>query len=365
MDDFPPPEAPRPPDDRHRHPFHMHDMMRRQPVAARTTLTAIQSASLPTLPSGGRVLFTGIGTSFHAALAVARAAAAEPPTPLRHSVAVPAFELRTDPPGLDDVSLAVVFSASGETDVTRRAVRRLRERKVPVLAIMAAENGPMAKEVDAVFTTRYADEASYAHTVSYVAALVAGAGLLAHWTQAPEERWKELEQIPDALTAALACENALVDTAERLAEHPHWLLAGSGFRSPTVREGALKLREAAGRFAAHVGVEEMLHGPFGALDDRTVLIAITGTPLESARARQGLAAAKELGVETLLFDSTPGATGPEAWTSLPLAGALSPITDIVPFQVLSYWMSVSTGRNPDTIGYDDPRHWAARSRYGI
>lgn len=365
MDDFPPPESPRPPEDRHRHPFHMHDMMRREPVAARTTLSALESATLPELPSEGRVLFTGIGTSFHAALAVARAAAAEAPKPLRYATAVPAFELRNGPPGLDDVTLAVAFSASGETDVTRRAVRSLKERGVKVLVITASERAPIAAEADATFTTRYSDESSFAHTVSYVSAVVAGTAIVARWAGANAERMAAFDQLPDAITAALACETGLVDTAERLAEHPHWYLAGSGYRAPTVREGALKLREAAGRFAAPVGIEEILHGPMGALDARSVVVAITGTPLESARARQGLAAAREIGAETIHLDSTPGATGREAWTTLPVPGPLAPIVDIAPFQVLAYWMAVSTGRNPDAIGYDDPRHRAARAKYGL
>ena len=364
MDEFPPPDAPRPPTDRHRHPYHMHDMMRRAPVAARTTLSALESAPIPDPPSRGRVLFTGIGTSFHAALAVARAANAEATLPLRHAVAVPAFELRTDPPGLEDISQAVVFSASGETDVTRRAVRRLRERQVPVFLVTASERAPMAPDVDLAFTTRYSDEASYAHTVSYTSAIVAGLGLLARWS-GEAGRWAELEVLPEAITSALAVENSLVDAAERLTDYPHWLLAGSGFRGPTVREASLKFREAAGRFAAPVGIEEMLHGPLAAVDQRTVVIALTGTALEAERARQGLEAVRAIGAETIHFDSTPGATGPSAWTTQPLRGPLSPVVDIAPFQVLAYWMSVNSGRNPDTIGYDDPRHRDARSRYGL
>ncbi|MCI4366720.1 MAG: SIS domain-containing protein [Thermoplasmata archaeon] len=365
MDLFPAPESPKLPDDRHRHPFHMYEMIRRQPIAARTTLTAVQEWSPPPLPTEGRVLFTGIGTSFHAAAAIAKAAALESPTPLAHSIAVPAFELRNAPGGLDDIRLAVAVSASGETDVTRRAVQLLKARKVPVLAITATEKSPLAAEADSVLATRYADEASFAHTVSYTAALVAGHALLARWAPNDAARWATLETIPDALTSALAAESKLVDVAERWADRPHWFLAGSGSRGVTVREASLKFREAAGRFAAPVGIEELLHGPFGAVDDKSVVIALTGTALESERARHGIQAAQDLGAETLHFDSTPGTVGPSAWTSEPLAGALAPIVDIVPFQFLAYWMAVSTGRNPDVIGYDDPRHRAARSRYGL
>ncbi|HTT25790.1 MAG TPA: SIS domain-containing protein [Thermoplasmata archaeon] len=365
MDLFPAPESPKLPDDRHRHPFHMYEMIRRQPIAARTTLTAVQEWAPPALPAVGRVLFTGIGTSYHAALALARAAAGEKAPSLHHALAVPAFELRNDPPGLDDIGLVVAVSASGDTDVTLRAARKWKAAGVPVLAITATEKSPLAAEADAVLATRYADEASFAHTVSYTAALVAGLALLAKWAPADADRLAQLETLPDALTAAVASEGRFVDVAERWADRPHWFLAGSGPRAATVREACLKLREAAGRFAAPVGIEELLHGPFGAVDDKSVVIALTGTALEAERARQGIQAAQDLGAETLHLDSTPGASGPAAWTPEPLPGPLAPVVDIVPFQFLAYWMAVSTGRNPDVIGYDDPRHRTARSRYGL
>ena len=363
--DLPAAETPKPPDDRHRHPFHMHEMMRRQPIAARTTLTAVRGLPLPKLPAEGRVLFTGIGTSFHAALALARGATSADPAALHHAVAVPAFELRNDPPGLGDLRLAVVLSASGQTDVTRRATERLRARGVPILLITAAEKGPIAELADSVVVTQYADERSWTHTVSYSAAVVAGLAIQAAWKGDDPAEAALLDTVPDALTSALAVENALVDVAERLADRTRWVLLGSGPRSVTIREGALKLREAAGRFVTTLGVEEFLHGSLSSVDDTCVVVALTGTRLESARAKEGLGAAQELGAETLHFDSTPGATGPEAWTTQPLEGAYSVLPDVVPFQLLAYWMAVSTGRNPDMMGYDDPRHLRARSRFGL
>lgn len=365
MDEFPVPVPPRPPNDRYRHPFHLHEMIRRQPIAAATTLTAVRAAALPELPSSGRVLFTGIGTSFHAALALARAAQSEGPTPLRHAVAVPAFELRNDPPGLDDVSLAVVLSATGTTDVTRRAMERLQARHVPILLLTASEKATLRGSADTTFVTQYAEEASWTHSVSYTAALVAGHGLLARWTGADAARWGVLEELPDYLNASLAYEAKAVDLAEKLADRQRWILLGSGPRAVTVREGALKLREAASKFVTPLGVEEVLHGSLAPVDDGCVMVALAGTALEAARARQALDAARALGAETLLLDSTPGAQGPDAWTLRPLAGALGCLTDIGPFQLLAYWMAVALGRNPDMMGLDDARQMAAAAKYGI
>jgi glucosamine--fructose-6-phosphate aminotransferase (isomerizing) len=366
MDDLPAPESSvRPPDDRHRHPYHMHEMIRRQPIAARTTLTSVEGLALPKLPADGRVLWTGIGTSFHAALALSRAAGSERAAPLRHSLAVPSFELRSDPPLLDEVTLAVLVSASGQTDVTRRAAALLKARKIPMLLISAAPGGPIAEIADTVVVTQFADESSWAHTVSYSAALVAGNALLAGWSDSPAARFIELESIPDAITAALAYENTLVEVAERWADRNPWILLASGPRSATIREGALKLREAAGRFVATIGVEELLHGPLASVEKGTIVVALTGTSLEAARAREGLAAARDIGAETLLLDSTPGATGPDVWTPSPLVGGISPIVDVIPLQLLAYWMGVSSGRNPDMMGLDDPKHRTARGRFGL
>jgi glutamine---fructose-6-phosphate transaminase (isomerizing) len=365
MDELPPPEAVHPPDDRHRHPFHLHEMIRRQPIAATTTLTAIRAAAIPELPKRGRVLFTGIGTAFHAALGMARAAHETAPDPLRLAVAVPAFELRGSPPGLDDVSLGVVVSASGATDVTRRALEALKGRGVPTLLLTASERAPMRELASHTFVTQYADELSWTHSVSYSASLVAAHGILARWTNATPERWAVLEGLADDLNASLAYEPKAVDLAERWADRGRWVLLGTGPRNVTVREAALKLREAAGKFVTPLGVEEFLHGSLSSVDDGCVVIALAGTPLEAARAREGLEAAGKLGAETLLLDSTPGATGPDAWSYRPLPGALSCVTDIGPFQFLAYWMAVSLGRNPDMMGYDDPRYRAARSGFGL
>lgn len=365
MDDFPPPETPHPPNDRRRHPYHMHDMLRRQPIAARTTLTAVRAAEVPALPTGGRVVFTGIGTSFHAAMALARAAQAESLETLRRAVAIPAFELRNDPRGLAGASLVIALSASGATDVTRRAAALARDAGVPVLLISAVGKGPIADLAAATIVTQFAEETSWTHTVSYTAALVAGHALLARWAGEPTERTELLDTLPDALTSALSSETRLVDVADSLADRERWVLLGTGPRSVTVREGALKLREGAGRFVTTLGVEEVLHGPLASLSDKDVLVALTGTPLETARAASALEAAKTIGAQTLHFDSTPGPKGPASWTDLPMPGTLSCLVDIVPFQLIAYWIATSIGRNPDMMGLDDGRHLAARAKFGL
>ncbi|MCI4361261.1 MAG: hypothetical protein L3J91_06110, partial [Thermoplasmata archaeon] len=115
MVDFPPPpETPAPPFGRTRHPFFMHEMIRRQSVAVQATLGILPEAAalIPGPAAHGRLLFTGIGTSFHAALGASNMAVQWAGDRFR-SEARQAFDLVDDPMLLDGLSMAVVYSSSG------------------------------------------------------------------------------------------------------------------------------------------------------------------------------------------------------------------------------------------------------------
>lgn len=363
---LPGPQTPQPPFGRTRHPYFMHEMIRRQAVAARGSYraTAEALASEPFPAPTSELLFVGQGTSYHAALAAGFSAERALGAVGRVS-ALSSFDLleavRTPAAG----AVGVVFSAGADTAATVEAQKRLREQKVRVLLVTSHPEGPSHALADRVLLTQYADETSWTHTVSFTAALVTTTALVDTWSHAPGDTERSEEAIGDALTAALATENPVVDMVERFAPKEQLLLVGSGEAEPSAREAALKLREASGRFCAAVGVEELLHGVLPSVTDRTGVLAISSTPLERDRALQGLHAARLLGAETLLVD-TSGGPGGERILSLPPPGRLpAPVLQVVPFQLLAYWLAVSEGRNPDVMGLEDPKVMAARSSFGI
>ncbi|HTT35990.1 MAG TPA: SIS domain-containing protein [Thermoplasmata archaeon] len=362
---FPGPQEPSPPAGRTRHPYFMHDMIRRQAVAGRATLRAIGAALEATpepVPSGG-LLFTGLGTSFHAARAAARAAGLR--LPQLRVRAADAFDVLDGGPGAPPERTAVVFSQSGATGLTIAAQRALRAQGTRVLLVTTEPESPSAREADRVLLTEHAREESWTHTVSFTTALVAAGRLLDAWTGTAAPSGTAEDGLGDAITAALASESAMIELAERFTGRDRYLLLGSGPGAAPAAEGALKLREAAGKFVATTGVEEFLHGPIPSIGDRTAVIALATDPDQRTRAAQGLAAAGIVGAETALFDASGGPAeersvrlpaGPE-----PLAAALWAI----PFQLLAYWVAVSDGRNPDVMGLDDPRYFRARASFGI
>jgi len=365
MVDLPGPDSPAPPFGRTRHPYVMHEMIRRQSVAGRGTFREVTErlVAAPLAPAE-RMLFVGQGTSYHAALAAAHATAGA----LRGRAVVDActsFDVLDEPERLAPGTTAVVFSASGETALTIQAQKALRSSGAAVVLITAREAGTSSSAADRVLPTQYADEESWTHTVSFTSALVAWGAVLDHWSGAPMDLEAAEEEVVEAFTAALATEPRMIDEVERLADRDRVLLVGSGAAEASAREAALKLREAAGRFCGTVGVEEILHGVLPSIGERSAVYAIASTPLERERALQGLAAARVLGARTLLVDASGGAAE-DGIVAVPHGGRLlPPVLQVVPFQLLAYWTAVSEGRNPDVMGLDDARQMAARRTFGI
>jgi glutamine---fructose-6-phosphate transaminase (isomerizing) len=356
---FPPPQEPKPPGDRTRHPFFMHAMVRRQQVAVQATLAEASTyQGFPKLrDSNTRLLTTGIGTSFHAALAVA--AAARDASPGRVAESRSAFDL-LDAPGAVHADLAVAFSESAETHVTVRALEMLRDRKVPTLLITAAPKGEGRELATAVFETKYSREDSWTHTVSYAAAVAAG------WALVQAQPDPVLHStVVEAIGDTLDLEPKVLETVEAIGDRDRFVVVGSGSAEATAREAALKIREATGRFATAVGVEELLHGVLPSVNERTAVLAVSGTALERRRAEEGLTAARHLDAFPWLIDTSGAASVEHGLALPPVPPAIAPIVQGIPFQWLAYWIAVQDGRNPDIMGLDDPKVLAARRSFGI
>jgi glucosamine--fructose-6-phosphate aminotransferase (isomerizing) len=367
----PPVDDPRPPFGRKRHPFFLYDGIRRQADAARATIAAAQTSAseVPELERESALLWVGVGTSFHAALAADRA------TPAllgaeRASRAVPAAELLNPAFPIPKRGVAVAFSASGETWVTVRALERLRAQGVRTVLVSGSPGSSAAGLADHRIATRDAEETSWTHTVSYTAALCAAFALLTRWSEAASARRDSLRELPSAIESALGSESFLESVARTFSARENLMLLGSGFAEATAREAALKWREATGRFAAAVGVEEFFHGPLASVDERCAVVAVTRFPEERIRADQALRAAGTVGAETLLLSPGPANGSPGASTHPGLLPAIAdpafaPAVDIVPLQWLVYFVARELGRNPDVMRLDDARQWAARRTFGL
>lgn len=256
----------------------------------------------------GRVVFTGCGTSFHAAQTGGEA--------------VQALEAVLSPPRAD---LLVAVSHEGGTPVTLEAVRAF---EGPVWLVSGRAEGPIADVADAVLVVTPAVEESYCHTASYTCAVAALAAL----------RGEDVSGLPAEV------ERALADPLPA-SDHERFVVAAAGPDRATAQEAVLKLREGA-RVAAEVHhTEQLLHGHLAAIDERVRAFVLEGEGRAAERAADAVRALGEIGAETTLVPT------------------VHPVVDIVRFQLLTLALAERRGVNPDLIRWDEPRWKAARDSY--
>jgi fructoselysine-6-P-deglycase FrlB-like protein len=260
------------------------------------------------LPDGARVLYTGCGTSYHAAQT--------------GGDAVQALELLVAPREAD---ILVVLSHEGTTPLTLEAARAFRGER---WLVTAKEDSPLGELCERVIVATPAVEKSWCHTASYTCAVATLAAM----------RGDDVSSFPGAVEQALAEE-------PRVTDHERWLVAGAGADWPTAQEAVLKLREGAFVAAEAHETEQLLHGYLAAVDERVRCFVLAGEGRAAQRADDAVAALSELGCDVELVPT------------------VHPVVDIVPFQLLTLALADARGVDPDRIRRDDERWARARATY--
>jgi fructoselysine-6-P-deglycase FrlB-like protein len=251
----------------------------------------------------GKVLFTGCGTSFHAAQTAGEA--------------VQALDAVLDPPEAD---VLVVVSHEGDTALSLEAARGFVGQRWLVTGKPAS---PLAELCEEVVVATPEVEQSWCHTASYTCAVATLAAL----------RGEDVGWLSDAVAAALAAPR------EPVTEHERIMVVGAGRDWPTAQEAVLKIREGSHLPAAAHHTEQLLHGHLAAVDERVRAFVLEGEGRAAERARDAVRALEILGCETTLVPT------------------VHPVVDIVRFQRLTVDLAESRGVDPDPIRRDDDR-WA-------
>jgi glucosamine--fructose-6-phosphate aminotransferase (isomerizing) len=256
----------------------------------------------------GRVLFTGCGTSYHAAQTGGEA--------------LQALEAVLSPPEAD---LLVCVSHEGGTRLTLEAAEAF---DGPVWLITGKAESPLAEVADEVIVVTPEVEESYCHTVSYTCAVAALEAL-----RGEDVRWLRL-----------AVEQALLEPVEDV-DWGRLAVVGAGRDWPTAQEAVLKLREGAYLPAQARHTEQILHGDLAAIDETVRVLVLEGEGRAAERAADVVRALGEIGSPTTLIPT------------------VHPVVDIVRFQLLTLDLAERKGVDPDKIRWDDPRWDAARKSY--
>jgi len=269
-----------------------------------------------------------------------------------------ASEFRYRNPILDEGTVAIVISQSGETADTLAAAREAREKGSRVLGIVNVVGSTIARETDAGVYLHVGPEIGVASTKAFigqVAVLAMMALFFGRRRHLPQsecvEYMQALNSLPEKIRSITQQSEAIREVAQRFVDRENWLYLGRGYNYPTALEGALKLKEISYIHAEGMPAAEMKHGPIALINEGMPVVFIATrssqyekvvSNIEEVRARGGkiIAVATE-GDQEIRRHSEHVFYVPD--TPEPL----QPLLSIIPLQLLAYHAAVLRGCNVD------------------
>lgn len=230
-----------------------------------------------------KVVIVACGTAFHAGM-IAKYA-------IEHWTRLPcetelASEFRYRDPILDQRTLVIAISQSGETMDTLMALRHAREQGAKVLAICNTNGSTIPRESDAVLYTHAGPEVAVASTKAFLTQLVACYLVALYLGQLRGTKWgDEIRTVVRQLSAISAEVESVLTTMEpvralarSLAHHDTVLFLGRHVGYPVALEGALKLKELAYMHAEGFAAGELKHGPIALIEEGLPVVVIVPSP---------------------------------------------------------------------------------------
>jgi glucosamine--fructose-6-phosphate aminotransferase (isomerizing) len=303
-----------------------------------------------------KVFIVACGSSYHAGL-VAKYA-------IEHWARLPteidiASEFRYRDPVLDERTLVIGVSQSGETIDTLQAMREARQWSARVLVISNVVDSSMAREADGVLYTRAGPEVGVASTKTHLAQIVALEVLALHLAQlhgrmpSADARmlFGDLEGLPGLVEQALAREEDVAKVACRFLDTRDFFFLGRHVGYPVALEGALKLKEISYLRAEGYPAGELKHGPIALIEPGAVVVGVATRTRLWEKMMGNVAEVRSRGATVVLVandgDSDTADQADEVLWVPSTDPLLAPVIDVVPLQLFAYHLARAYGHDVD------------------
>jgi glucosamine--fructose-6-phosphate aminotransferase (isomerizing) len=283
-----------------------------------------------------------------------------------------ASEFRYRDPVLDENTLLLVISQSGETADTIAALREVKESGVKVLSICNVQGSMITREADGTILTHAGPEIGVASTKAFTSQMIA-LYLLGLYlgqlrgTLSPEQsraHAQQLAELPVKMEHLLNDSDAIEELSKEFFRVTDFLYLGRGINFPIALEGALKLKEISYIHAEGYPAGEMKHGPNALIDERLPVMFIntreegnraselryekTHSNIVEVKAREGIV------ISILTEGDSMSSVVSDHVIEIPASSdLLSPILSVIPLQLLAYHIAVRRG-----CDVDQPRNLA-------
>ncbi len=304
-----------------------------------------------------RIIVVACGTSWHAGIVgeFMLEELAKIPVEVEY-----ASEFRYRDPIIDDGTMVIAISQSGETADTLAAIREARKKKAKIISIVNVIGSSIARESDIVLYTKAGPEIGVASTKAFTSQLIVLYLLTVYFgsirgfidKQQVKNRIRDLRMLPLQIQSILDEKNYIKLHAKQFYHKKNALYLGRGINYPIALEGALKLKEVSYIHAEGYPAAEMKHGPI-ALIDKEMPIMVVATKdnrtykkvlsnIQEVKARGGIVIAivtkgdKEIGkfVDHNLYVPKN-------------SYILTPLLAVIPLQMFAYYIAVMRGNDPD------------------
>jgi len=303
-----------------------------------------------------RIVITACGTAAHAGMVGKILIERIARVPVEVDIA---SEFRYRDPLVDEETVVLAISQSGETADTLAAMEEGRRRGATLWSIVNVLGSQAMRLADGTITMQVGPEIGVASTKAFTAPLVdlyMLAILLADMRRVPGEVERrrmvaDLRRLPDLVGHCLDRASAIESVARSLKDASHCLYLGRGIQMPIAYEGALKLKEISYIHAEAYPAGEMKHGPIALVDKTMPIVALapkdpwyekTISQVEQAKARGGVVVAVATDGDELL----PRLADQILWVP-ETPWMLSPVTTVIPLQLLAYQIAVLRGADVD------------------
>ncbi|QGQ18697.1 glutamine--fructose-6-phosphate transaminase (isomerizing) [Cellulomonas sp. JZ18] len=280
-----------------------------------------------------------------------------------------AHEFRYRDPVVDERTLVVAVSQSGETMDTLMAVRHAKEQGATTLAIVNTHGSTIPREADAALYTHAGPEIAVASTKAFLSQITAAYLLGLYLAQLRGNKFAdEIAQVLDELRAIPEKIQQVLDRAGRVREIARWmadtqsvLFLGRHVGYPVAMEGALKLKELAYIHAEGFAAGELKHGPIALIEPGQPVFVVVPSPRgrDSLHSKvvSNIQEIRARGARTLVIaeegDEAVRPFADEVFSVPQTSTLLAPLLAVVPLQIFACELASAKG-----LDVDQPRNLA-------
>lgn len=312
------------------------------------------------LSSLNKIFIVACGTAMHAGLATRNTFEKLCKLPVEVEIA---SEFRYKDPLVDEKTLCIYISQSGETADTIAALKLAKEKGAKTLAISNVIGSSITREADWCIYTHAGPEIAVASTKAYTSQLVLLNIVAMYFAQVLEssdkatlnDLKKEVLALPKKAETVFKNVDEIKDFAMKIYKETDMFFLGRGIDYTVALEGSLKLKEISYIHSEAYAAGELKHGPIALIENDITVISIITDPNIAAKTISNIQEVITRGAKTLVVSSEELDNNRfDKVISIPKTHTfLSPIISVIPLQLLAYYISKAKG-----LDVDKPRNLA-------